>query len=132
MPEIPHHGGVIRRCRLRTPRFVMFPVNRVVDLILPWRNARLAEQIAQDLRETLVARTGDEAFGMSLPQLCGYVRARAGSLVAAKMEQALRKCDLAAGSRLRLLSRATERLVALVADDLVDRQRPARRLAAAA
>ena len=110
----------------------MFPSNRVVDLILPRRNTQLAEQIAQDLREDVVATAGEETLGMSLSQLRGYVRARAGSLVAAKVDHAMRRRGWSAPSRSRLLSTATERLVALVVDDLFDRQPPVRRLAAAA
>ena len=110
----------------------MFPSNRVVDLIFSRRNAQLAEEIAHDLRETVVAAAGEETLGMSLPQLRGYVRARVGSLVAAKVDHAMRRRGWSTPPRSKLLSTATERLVALVADDLFDRQPPVRRLAAAA
>ncbi|NQU20270.1 MAG: hypothetical protein HQ567_03235 [Candidatus Nealsonbacteria bacterium] len=110
----------------------MSPIDRVVDLILPRRNALLAEQIAQNLRETVVAQADEESFAMSAHQLRGYIRARSGGLVAAKVELATRKHRPNAPAQARLLSTATERLIALVAADLLDRQPSAKRLRAAA
>ena len=84
---------------------------------------RLSRQVAQECHAQIISQLADDAQGMNLAELRGYVRALAGG----SLRVAAAKLDLAQVTKTQVTVRATDLVIESVAKEISQRRLPQRR-----
>jgi hypothetical protein len=107
----------------------MFTANSLLDLLFPWHNRHLVEQLGGQLARECRGdfwRRGHRCLGsMSIAAIRGYARAQAGGCMTSKMDQVLLHRRLGPALRTRVMDAAIDQLVGMVVHDVLAGQLPA-------
>lgn len=100
-----------------------FSLENLLDLLFPWHNRRLAEQIGGEVARECRSDLGWPSFGstgnMSIAAIRGYMRARSAAWIERKVEEVLfrRRCNPAL--RERVVDSAISQFVGMVVRDIL-------------
>ena len=103
----------------------------------PGREAKMVEQtsqaVAKKCRESVDQRLSDITHSMSLPEVRGYIRSRAGEPIRREVRRSLRdRLGLSQQALKQIIGRATEQVVHTIIRDLLTEATSAMRIRRAA
>ena len=104
----------------------MFTIHCLTDLLFPWHNARLIEQaageVARQCQTELWRRVCRHLDSLSIAEIRGYVRARAGDCVEAEVDSVLDRRQLGPSLRARVLASAIDQLILMTVRGLLSQE----------
>jgi hypothetical protein len=103
-----------------------FTFRHVIGLLFPWRNARLVEQaageVARQCQSDLWRLVCRHLGRLSIAEIRGYVRARAGDCVEAEVDSVLTRRQLEPSLRARVLASAIDQLILMTVRNLLSQE----------